>query len=313
MPITAAEYNTFYFIAKLIRQVFPGHRLYVAREKNLTGKVTSYHAGVAKYEGKVMKEIIMASGNAKKRVDALDTLLGDLEDYVHDNFEQIEAERRARDAELDAELDAMEPSSEEEDEGGKRKGKAPGGRGADKKPRLDTDQSLVNGDVEKSGKRKSSEDSSPVRVKARAKPEDRELKEGTRGGQGDVQTSYSITDLEFQTFYVVTKLLDAVYPNGKLDSYRYRAAVVESKIESSGSVKRRLLSQVETAKTRIGVLEAMRKRLEEIASWRLDVIISDKERDDVEENERKRKNLRMQKLGGERRAEQGWSQLQEKL
>ncbi|KAI4608116.1 hypothetical protein J4E83_009299 [Alternaria metachromatica] len=113
--------------------------------------------------------------------------------------------------------------------------------------------------------------------------------------------SSSITDLEFQTFYVVIKLLDAVYPNGKLyvshglsterDSYRYRAAVVESKIESSGSVKRRLLSQVETAKTRIGVLEAVRKRLEEIASWRLDVIISDKERDDVEENERKRKNL----------------------
>ncbi|KAI4659922.1 uncharacterized protein J4E79_005724 [Alternaria viburni] len=135
--------------------------------------------------------------------------------------------------------------------------------------------------------------------------------------------SSSITDLEFQTFYVVTKLLDAVYPNGKLyvshglstdrDSYRYRAAVVESKIESSGSVKRRLLSQVETAKTRIGVLEAVRKRLEEIASWRLDVIISDKERDDVEENERKRKNLRMKKLGGERRVEQGWSQLQEKL
>ncbi|KAI4940120.1 uncharacterized protein J4E92_001408 [Alternaria infectoria] len=189
MPITAAEYNTFYFIAKLIRQVFPGHRLYVAREKNLAGKVISYHAGVAKYEGKVMKDIIMASGNAKKRVDALDTLLGDLEDYAHDNFEQIEAERRARDAELDAELDAMEPSSEEEDEGGKRKGKAPGGRGAEKKPRLDTGQSLVKGDAEKSGKRKSCEDSSPVRVKARAKREDRELKEGTRGGQGDVQTS----------------------------------------------------------------------------------------------------------------------------
>lgn len=118
---------------------------------------------------------------------------------------------------------------------------------------------------------------------------------------GPAPMSSSITDLEFQTFYVVTKLLDAVYPNGKLyvshglstdrDSYRYRAAVVESKIESSGSVKRRLLSQVETAKTRIGVLEAVRKRLEEIASWRLDVIISDKERDDVEENERKRKNL----------------------
>ncbi|KAI4672904.1 uncharacterized protein J4E78_001407 [Alternaria triticimaculans] len=321
MPITAAEYNTFYFIAKLIRQVFPGHRLYVAREKNLAGKVLSYHAGVAKYEGKVMKDIIMASGNAGKRVDALDTLLGDLEDYVHYNFEQIEAERRARDAELDAELDAMEPSSEEEDEGGKRKGKAPGGRGADTKPRLDTDQSLEKGDAEMSGKRKSSEDSSPVRVKARAKREDRELKEGTRGGQAPM--SSSITDLEFQTFYVVTKLLDAVYPNGKLylshglsterDSYRYRAAVVESKIESSGSVKRRLLSQVETAKTRIGVLEAVRKRLEEIASWRLDVIMSDKERDDVEENERKRKNLRMKKLGGERRAEQGWSQLQEKL
>jgi len=199
MPITAAEYNTFYFIAKLIRQVFPGHRLYVAREKNLAGKVLSYHAGVAKYEGKVMKDIIMASGNAKKRVDALDTLLGDLEDYVHDNFEQIEAERRARDAELDAELDAMEPSSEEEDEGGKRKGKAPGGRGPDKKPRLDTDQSLGKGDAEKSGKRKhleqgkdipkSSEDSSPVRVKARVTPEDRELKEGTGRDQDDVQTS----------------------------------------------------------------------------------------------------------------------------
>ena len=189
MSITAAEYNTFYFIAKLIRQVFPGHILYVAREKNLAGKVLSYHAGVAKYEGKVMKDTIMASGNAKKRVDALDTLLGDLEDYVHDNFEQIEAERRARDAELDAELDAMEPSSEEEDEGGKRKGKAPGGRGPDKKPRLDTDQSLGKRDAEKSGKRKSSEDSSPVRVKARAKREDIDLKEGTRGGQGDVQTS----------------------------------------------------------------------------------------------------------------------------
>jgi len=83
----------------------------------------------------------------------------------------------------------MEPSSEEEDEGRKRKGKVPGGRGADKKPRLDTDQSLEKGDAEMSGKRKSSEDSSPVRVKARAKREDRELKEGTRGGQGDVQTS----------------------------------------------------------------------------------------------------------------------------
>ncbi|KAI4639761.1 hypothetical protein J4E93_009115 [Alternaria ventricosa] len=113
--------------------------------------------------------------------------------------------------------------------------------------------------------------------------------------------SSSITDLEFQTFYVVTKLIDSVYPNGKLylshglsterDSYRYRAAVVESKAESSGSIKRRVLTQVETAKTRIGVLEAVRKRLEEIASWRLDVIVSDKERDDVEENERKRKNL----------------------
>ena len=179
MPITAAEYNTFYFIAKLIRQVFPGHRLYVAREKNLTGKVISYHAGVARYEGKVMKDIIMASGNAKKRVDALDTLLGDLEDYVHDNFEQIEAERRASDAARDAELS----SSEEEDEGGKRKGGTLGGRGADKKPRLDTDQSLGKGDAEKSGKRKhleqgkdipkSSEGSSPVRVKAGAKPEDR--------------------------------------------------------------------------------------------------------------------------------------------
>ncbi|KAI4639762.1 hypothetical protein J4E93_009116 [Alternaria ventricosa] len=199
MPITAAEYNTFYFIAKLIRQVFPGHRLYVAREKNLAGKVLSYHAGVAKYEGKVMKEIIMASGNARKRLGALDTLLGDLEDYVHDNFEQIEAEQRARDAELDAELDAMEPSSEEEDEGGKRKGKVTGGRGVDKKPRLDTDQSVEKGEADGSDKSKhleqdkdvpkSGEDSSPVRVKARAKREDRELKEGTGGGRGDAQTS----------------------------------------------------------------------------------------------------------------------------
>jgi len=116
-----------------------------------------------------------------------------------------------------------------------------------------------------------------------------------------VPMSSSITDPEFQTFYVVAKLIDAVYPNGRLyvshgwstdsESYQYRAAVAESKTESSGTTKRRLLSNVETANTRIGVLEAVRKRLEETAAWRLDVMINDKERDDIEENERKRKNL----------------------
>ncbi|KAI4952629.1 hypothetical protein J4E91_003101 [Alternaria rosae] len=185
MPITPAEHDTFYFITKLTRNLSPGHSVYVAREKDVNDMPLSYHAGVAKCKGEVMKYVLMDSGTADERINVLESLLGDLEDYAYDNFEQIEAEQRAKDADSDAKVS----SSEEEDEAGKRKGKTLSGGGTDKKPRLDIEGK--HGEQDDDFPKSSEESSPPLRVKAREKPEDRELKEEIGDGKEQVKNKNS--------------------------------------------------------------------------------------------------------------------------
>lgn len=141
MPISASEFNTFYFITRLTRELFPGHRVYIAREKDMIGEVLNYHAGVAKYEGDVIKSIALDTEIADERIDALEKLLGDLEDVAEERFKEFITDTRDDDAGSDTKMS----SSEEEDEGRQGKGRAPVRKDAEETPRRRKRQSNKEG------------------------------------------------------------------------------------------------------------------------------------------------------------------------
>jgi hypothetical protein len=89
-----------------------------------------------------------------------------------------------------------------------------------------------------------------------------------------------VTNPEFQTFYVIAKLIDSLFPNGKLYIARwwddgdevlcYHAAVVELSMIESDVVKRRVLMGTGLHGKRIDALDTLLTHLENVADKRLD-------------------------------------------
>jgi hypothetical protein len=89
-----------------------------------------------------------------------------------------------------------------------------------------------------------------------------------------------IANSKFQTFYVITKLIDSLFSNGKFYIARwwddgdevlcYHAAVVELSMVGSDVVKRRVLVDTGLHGKRIDALDTLLTHLENVADKRLD-------------------------------------------